>query len=43
MTYSTPELLLIGSAQNVVMDGKFSDDPNCQLDPVPLSYDPALW
>jgi hypothetical protein len=46
MVYSTPELLLVGAAQNLVLAG-VSIGPECRLDnpnpPPHTSEDPELW
>lgn len=42
MTYSTPELLMIGAARNVVMDDKDSTHPECLVEGG-RSWDPELW
>lgn len=44
MTYTTPELLLVGAAQNLVQD--LSDNPNCvysRPDVTTLSDIAELW
>ena len=44
MTYNTPELLLVGAAANLVLDGEPSGAATCFLDePILPSYDPSLW
>jgi len=47
MKYNTPELLLVGAAKNLVLEGiVLSDDPICQEDNVvgtPFSDVPELW
>lgn len=43
MTYNAPELVLVGTAQNVVLNEAASLDPLCLVDPLPDSYDPQLW
>jgi hypothetical protein len=34
MTYSVPELLLVGTAQNLVLGPGLSADPVCKFDPI---------
>jgi len=47
MKYNTPELLLVGAAQNLVLDTitGFSGRPECELDNPsgPYSDVPELW